>query len=123
MIRAAITAADIHADLHVVRDGEQTVRLFDEADSDDAAPFPTLVILDINLPRKQGSEVLQHIRKSRRCGTASVLVVSTSNSAEDRERMMKLGANAYFHKPSQYADFMKMGDVVKGLWSSGSQQD
>jgi chemotaxis family two-component system response regulator Rcp1 len=120
LIRAAIAGANIHADLHVVKDGEQAVRFLDEADGDDAAPSPALVILDINLPRKHGGEVLQHMRKSRRSFAALVIAVSTSDSAKDREEMTKLGANSYFHKPSEYADFMKLGNIVKELLSTGS---
>jgi DNA-binding response OmpR family regulator len=121
LIRAALDGANIQADLHIVKDGEQAVQFFDEADSDDKAPSPALVILDINLPRKQGGEVLQHLRKSRRSGAALVIAVSTSDSAKDREAMTNLGANRYFRKPSGYADFLKLGYIVKELLSSGSQ--
>ncbi len=115
LIRAAIQAANIKAELYVARDGEQAVRFFDHADRDDSAPCPVLVILDINLPRKQGGEVLQHIRRSRRCGDGLVIAISTSDSARDREDMTKLGANGYFHKPSDYGEFMKLGGMVTEL--------
>jgi chemotaxis family two-component system response regulator Rcp1 len=115
LIRAAINAANIRADVRIVRDGEQAVTFFDEADGDDAAPSAVLVILDINLPKKHGGEVLQHLRKSRRSCTALVIVVSSSDSAQDREHMKKLGANGYFHKPSEFKDFMKLGDMIKEL--------
>lgn len=118
LIRAAIAAANVPADLHVVKDGEQAIRFFDQADGDAAIPCPALVILDINLPRKQGGEVLEHMRKSGRCRHALVLVVSTSQSARDREDMSRLGANGYFRKPSEYADFMKLGEMVKELLGS-----
>jgi two-component system, chemotaxis family, response regulator Rcp1 len=123
LIRSAIQAANIEADLHVLKDGEQAVRFFDQADGDDAAPCPVLVILDINLPRKHGGEVLQHIRKSRRCGGGLVIAISTSDSARDREDMTKLGANGYFHKPSDYREFMKLGDMARELLNAdGSWQ-
>ena len=121
LIRAAIQAADIHAGLHVVTDGEQAIRFFVEADGGHAAPCPGLVILDINLPKKQGGQVLEHMRQSRRCGNALVIAVSTSESARDREDMAKLGANGYFRKPSGYADFMKLGDMIKELLYSRSR--
>lgn len=120
LIREALKSANLSADLDVVKDGEQAVRFFDDADSHDAASSPVLVILDINLPKKQGDEVLQHLRKSRRCGNALVLVVSTSASRRDQENMANLGANGYFHKPSDYAEFMKLGEIVKQLLNSGS---
>ena len=98
----------------MVRDGEQAVRFIDEADTEQVPP-PTLVVLDINLPRKQGGEVLQHMRKSRTCGEALVIAVSTSESPRDREDMTRLGAKGYFHKPSEYSDFMKLGDLIREL--------
>ncbi len=116
----AIIAANIQAELHVVKDGEQAVRFFDEADRHDAAPSPNLVILDINLPKKQGGEVLRHMRKSRRCANALVIAVSTSDSPLDREEMANLGANRYFHKPSQYAEYMKLGYMIKELLTGGA---
>jgi CheY-like chemotaxis protein len=117
LIREAIQAAKIEADLHVVKDGEQAVRFFDRADHDDAAPCPVLVILDINLPRKHGGEVLQHMRKSPKCGGGLVIAISTSDSARDRQEMATLGANGYFRKPSSYVEFMKLGDIVVELLS------
>ena len=111
----AIKAKKLPIALHFVRDWEQAVRYFDEADGDVSAPCPTLVILDIKLPKKQGSEVLKHMRRSRRCANALVIAVSTSDSARDREQMTELGVNGYFRKPSEYAAFMKLGDLVKGL--------
>jgi CheY-like chemotaxis protein len=115
LIRAALETPNIQADLYIAKDGEQAIRFFDDADSDDAAPCPSLIILDINLPRKQGGEVLQHMRQSRRCSGALVIAASTSDSMQDREAMRKLGVNAYFRKPSDYAAFMKLGDVVLEL--------
>lgn len=115
LIRTAIQTADIPAHLHVVRDGEQALKFFEEADQDAERPCPSLVILDINLPKKQGGEVLEQMRKSGRCCKALVIAVSTSDSPADRLNMLRLGANGYFHKPSEYKDFMKLGDVIKGL--------
>jgi CheY-like chemotaxis protein len=121
LIRAAIDVAKIDAEFHIARDGERAIRFFDEADGDDGAPVPVLVILDINLPKKNGGEVLRHMRKSRKCGNALVMVVSTSDSARDREEMGKLGANGYFRKPSVWADFMKLGDMIRELLTMGSR--
>lgn len=101
----------------MVKDGEQAIRFFDDLDGQDAASSPVLVILDINLPRKHGGEVLEYMRKSRRCCNALVIAVSTSDCKQDRENMARLGANEYFHKPSDYLEFMKLGDIVKALLS------
>jgi chemotaxis family two-component system response regulator Rcp1 len=117
LIQEAIAATRLSLRLHVAKDGEQAIRLFDRADAQTDMPCPALVILDINLPKKQGGDVLKHMRLSRRCADALVIVVSTSDSAQDREQMRNLGANGYFHKPSAYDEFMKLGDLVKTLLS------
>jgi two-component system, chemotaxis family, response regulator Rcp1 len=115
LIQEAMNSTRLPLTLHIAKDGEEAVRFFDWADSYSDVPCPALVILDINLPKKQGDDVLKHMRQSRKCADALVLVVSSSDSAKDREQMTSLGANGYFRKPSQYDDFMKLGDIVKGL--------
>lgn len=115
LIREAIDNASFPVSVRVVNDGEQAVRFFDLADQDMTIPCPALVILDINLPKKQGAEVLKHMRQSRRCGRALVIVASTSESVGDREQMESLGANRYFRKPSNYEQFMRLGEIVRSL--------
>src|SRR5689334_5794974 len=61
LIEEAIGTTKLPLSLHIVNDGDQAVRFFDRVDADPAAPCPVLVILDINLPKKQGSEVLKHM--------------------------------------------------------------
>jgi DNA-binding response OmpR family regulator len=115
LITEAIREANLPVVLDVARNGEQATMFFDRADSGSDEPCPALMILDINLPRKPGFEVLRHMRRSRRCGSVPVIVVSTSDSEQDRARMNELGADGYFRKPSEYHEFMKLGQLVKGV--------
>jgi CheY-like chemotaxis protein len=115
LIREALTATGLFLSVHLAKDGEQALRFLDEAENSAQAPCPALVVLDINLPKVQGGDVLRHLRELSRCQGTKVLVVSTSDSTHDRNRMMKLGANGYFRKPSQYDEFMKLSDVVTAL--------
>ena len=115
LIRESIQAAHIEADLHIVPDGDKAIRFFERADLDASAPCPVLVILDINLPKKPGREVLQQMRQSPRCADAAVLVVTSSDSEKDRDEMGRFGVKGYFRKPSDYDRFMKLGDLVKEL--------
>jgi chemotaxis family two-component system response regulator Rcp1 len=115
LVREAIRAAGLHAIIDTVQDGEQATRFLDEADLDSSKPCPDVVILDINLPKKRGGEVLQHIRRSRRYYAVPVIVVSTSDFAKDREDVMNRGARCYFHKPSEYDEFLKLGVVIRSV--------
>jgi DNA-binding response OmpR family regulator len=120
LIRESVNAANIDADMHIVPDGENAIRFFERADRDPAAPCPDLVILDINLPKRSGRDVVRQMRNSRRCANTVVVVVTSSDSERDRDEMGKLGVRAYFRKPSDYASFMKLGELVKGLLEEGA---
>jgi chemotaxis family two-component system response regulator Rcp1 len=119
LIQRAIESTDLPIDFHIVRDGQRAVQFFDRAEADPTMPCPDLVILDVNLPKKQGGDVLKHMRSLSRCAQARVIVVSTSDSESDRELMRQLGADGYFAKPSEFDEFMKLGDLVKGVLSRG----
>jgi len=114
LLREALEAAGIPADLQVFSDGEKAIEYVDEIEND-SAPCPALVILDLNLPRRTGAEVLEHLRRSQRCHAARVLIVTSSDSEKDRAKTASLGANGYFRKPSSYDAFLKVGDVVKKM--------
>ena len=91
------------------------MKFFEQADADATAPCPDLVLLDINMPRYKGGDILRRLRASSRCKNALVLVVTSSNSSRDREEMDALGANGYFRKPSEFSEFMALGRIVRDL--------
>jgi len=113
LIRAAIRTAGVDATIQVVRDGEAATDVFDHADADATQPCPSLLILDLNLPKKRGPQVLAHLRRSKRCNSIAVIVVSSTGSLLERQNILDLGANVFFQKVSQLKEFMKLGDVVK----------
>ena len=121
LIREAIEFAQIPAELHVVSDGEEAIRFIDRADSDTSAPCPALVLLDLNLPRKTGVEVLRHLRRSNKCAKASVIIVSSSDAAADRTATADLGANEYFRKPSSFGAYLALGEVVRRVLDAAGQ--
>jgi two-component system, chemotaxis family, response regulator Rcp1 len=105
----------VDADFHIMHDGEKAIYFFEQVDRDPSALVADIVILDINLPKKTGSQVLQQMRQSARSANAVVVVVTSSDSERDREKMNKLGVAAYFCKPSGYQKFMKLGELAKTL--------
>ncbi len=115
LIRQALKTSGIDAQIHVADDGEKAVRFFEQADDDPAAPSPDLILLDINMPRYKGGEILRRLRASARCKDALVVVVTSSDSHRDREDMDSFGADGYFRKPSEFSEFMKLGRLVRDL--------
>jgi CheY-like chemotaxis protein len=118
LIREAIDLFGINADIDVLRDGHAATKYFAAADIDESAPCPDLILLDLNLPKASGDEVLKHQRASQRCRYAKVLIVSSADAPSDRATVERLAVAAYFKKPSVYAEFMKLGLIVKELLSS-----
>ena len=118
LVRESIAQARIAAEFQEVSDGEKAINFLSQLEDDASLPCPDLIILDINLPRKPGRAVLAHLRKCARSGSIPVLIVTSSNSDRDREEMESLGTRAYFRKPSEYDEFMKLGDLVGSLLTS-----
>jgi CheY-like chemotaxis protein len=115
LIREALKKSGIEAQIYVANDGEQTIRFLDQAGADSSAACPDLILLDINMPRYKGGAILRHLRSNSRCASCLVLIVTSSNSDQDREEMEALGANGYFRKPSDFSEFMKLGQLVSEL--------
>jgi chemotaxis family two-component system response regulator Rcp1 len=116
LIREAISAAGVNATLRVVTDGEQALQFLRNA-SDGGESCPDLILLDLNIPKKDGTEVLRQLRGNGVCKDALVLVVTSSDSMRDRESVNALGISGYFRKPSVFVEFMELGAIVKSLLS------
>jgi len=114
IVREAIRLENLPLDIHVASDGEQAIQFIARADADPQAPRPHLLLLDLNLPRRDGFEVLQRLRASERCRDIPVLVMTSSNSPKDLNQAAALGAG-YFRKPPSYDEFMQLGAVLKQL--------
>jgi CheY-like chemotaxis protein len=115
LIRDAIKSAGIVAEIYVVQDGQEAIHFLDRAENSPAQPCPDLVLLDLNIPRRDGTEVLRQLRQNKICRNSRVLVVTSSDSSRDREAVNALGIDGYFRKPSAYAEFLKLGPIVKSL--------
>jgi CheY-like chemotaxis protein len=115
MVQEALAEYQCPAILHVVEDGEEAIRFIDAADQDEEGPCLALILLDLNLPKRSGTEVLAHIRGSQRCVHTKVLIITSSDSPGDREETRRLGANEYFLKPPSYGDFLKVGEIIRNM--------
>jgi CheY-like chemotaxis protein len=94
--------------LHVVSDGEEAMDFLYRRGAHGKAPSPDLVLLDLNLPRKDGMEVLAEVKADPRLRTIPVVVLTTSEAEEDILRSYKLHANAYVSKPVDFNQFIRV---------------
>jgi CheY-like chemotaxis protein len=112
MIREALDENGLGHELHVCSDGEDALRFVRRETPHEDAPRPDLVLLDLNLPRRDGREVLADIKADEGLRTIPVVVLTTSEAEEDVLRSYALHANAYVTKP---VDFDRFIDVVRQI--------
>ncbi|GAA0987762.1 response regulator [Acrocarpospora macrocephala] len=94
--------------LHVVSDGEQAMAFLRRQGDYTDVPRPDLVLLDLNLPRKDGREVLEEIKDDPELRAIPVVVLTTSEAEEDILRSYRLHANAYVSKPVDFDQFIRV---------------
>jgi CheY-like chemotaxis protein len=112
LIREAFEFNKVRNALHTVSDGVEALDFLHRRGSYTGAPRPDLVLLDLNLPRKDGREVLEEIKADRDLRTIPVVVLTTSEAEEDILRSYDLHANAYVTKP---VDFDRFIEVVRHI--------
>ena len=115
LVRKALKAQGLEVDLQVFEDGETAITFVQQLDGDDTLDCPSLVLLDVNLPRADGFEVLQCLRSSMKCGTIPVIVMTSSAALADRTTATALRADAYFQKPPSYDAFLKLGALAQHM--------
>jgi CheY-like chemotaxis protein len=114
LIRESLNEHGIPFQLNVVRDGEAAITMIEEMEGG-ASRCPDLVILDLNLPRRSGYEVLQRIRSGKKCGSVPVVILTSSQTLEERDRALALGANRFLTKPPLFEDFISLGAIFRDL--------
>ena len=115
LVREALRQSGLDFDLQVLDDGEQGVDLVDTMDRDATVPCPHLFLLDLNLPKKSGSQILERVRRSPACGRVPVVILTSSDSQKDKTEAATLKATGYFRKPSRLDEFMQLGPYIRDL--------
>ena len=110
LIKEAFEFNKVHNALHTVSDGVEALDFLYRRNGHEDAPRPDLVLLDLNLPRKDGREVLEEVKADKDLRTIPIVVLTTSEAEEDILRSYDLHANAYVTKP---VDFERFIEVVR----------
>ncbi|MFQ5597282.1 MAG: response regulator [Nitrospiria bacterium] len=117
--RRAFSKGRLNIEIKVVRDGEEALDYlyrrgrFQEYAS---SPRPGLILLDLNLPKIAGMDVLQQIKADRDLRSIPVIVMTVSLREEDIVRSYDLGANTYIHKPVEFEHFMQVVSAIQEYW-------
>ena len=118
MTREALSGAKVLHNLHVIDNGESAVAFVKRQGQYADAPRPDLILLDLNLPRLDGREVLALIKADESLRQIPVVILTTSDAEEDIARSYDLHANAYVTKPVDFEAFMRIVRQVDDFFLS-----
>lgn len=118
LTREALKEVRVKARLHVVHDGVEALDFMRRAGKYASAPRPHLVLLDLNLPRKNGRQVLAEIKRDTALRRIPVVVLTTSSADEDIAACYQLRANCYVTKPVDLDQFLAVVRNVEVFWLS-----
>jgi CheY-like chemotaxis protein len=116
LTREALTANKIRNTLHVVADGVQALAFLRKQGKHANAPRPNLILLDLNLPKKDGREVLAEIKGDGNLRRIPVVVLTTSGAEEDILKAYDLNANCYVTKPVNFDSFIQVVKSIESFW-------
>jgi len=118
LTREAFKDAKVHINLHVASDGADAMALLERQGEHANAPRPDLILLDLNLPKKDGREVLAELKESPALKCIPVVILTTSASEADIQGSYQRHANCYITKPVDLEGFLKVVRSIDNFWLS-----
>jgi CheY-like chemotaxis protein len=115
LIRWVLDAHRLPYALQVIDNGDHALNYVNQLAQQERLRSPTIMLLDLNLPQRDGREILQRVRSIPHGSDVRVVVVTSSNNPTDQRETLALGADAYFVKPYHLNDFMPLGHLIKQL--------
>ena len=106
----------VHSDLSVVTDGVEALAFLQQKGKYVNAPRPNLILLDLNLPKKNGCEVLMEIKADPDLKSIPVVILTTSNASQDIRKTYDLHANCYIKKPVDLEQFFTVIRSIENFW-------
>ena len=115
LVKQALKEHQIKHELHVAQDGAEALEFVTRIGQPGGPPCPDVLLLDLNLPEAGGPEILTEFRRHPDCEQIPAIIVTSSNSPRDRSRMAELHISHYFCKPSDFTEFMRLGEVIRDV--------
>lgn len=118
LTQEAFKETNVRSTLHVVRDGAEAMEFLRRNGRFANAPRPDMILLDLNLPKKDGRQVLAEIKNSPEFKSIPIVILTTSNAAEDIQHTYNHHANCYITKPADLDQFMDVVKQIELFWLS-----
>jgi len=116
LTKEALHEGKVYSNLHWAKDGVEALEFLRRGGAHRAAPRPDIILLDLNLPKKDGREVLSSIKSDPELLQIPVVVLTTSSAEEDVFRSYKLHANCYVTKPVDLEKFLQVVKSIDNFW-------
>lgn len=116
LAQEAFQECDIRNDVIIAHDGEQALHVLRHPELDSGGTSPDLILLDLNLPKKDGRSVLKEIKNDSALKHIPVVVLTTSTADDDVIQAYELHANCYIVKPFELAEFMQVVQQIESFW-------
>jgi CheY-like chemotaxis protein len=116
LTKEALKDAKVLNEIYVAKDGIEAMEFLNKKGSFTKAPTPDLILLDLNLPRKDGREVLAEVKKDPKLKHIPVVILTTSKADEDIIKTYNLHANAYITKPVDLNRFVEIMHALEEFW-------
>lgn len=123
LIREALKNSSLEFDLQIADNGEKALDYLYRRASFAAAGRPDLIVLDLNLPRINGLEVLRDIKSVPELSTIPVIVLTTSKNEADATLCRELGASNFLSKPPSFEEFLEIGKLIEQFWMTRTRLD
>ncbi|MBF0318224.1 MAG: response regulator [Nitrospirae bacterium] len=116
LMKEGLLNAKVAVNISVALNGEDAMSYLKKEGKYSGAPTPDLIFLDLNLPKKDGREVLKEVKSEKGLRHIPVIVVTTSDAEQDILRSYDLGANSYVTKPVGFGEFVKVVNTIEDFW-------
>lgn len=116
LAKEALREAQLAVELHIVNDGQEAMDFMRQGSGFDRAPEPDLVLLDLNLPRKSGREVLMEAKRDPELRHLPIVILSTSTSEDDISEAYDNHANCYVTKPDDLEKLVAVVRAIEAFW-------
>lgn len=116
LIMEAFKDCKISNRFHIASDGDEALNFLYNRGDHKVSPKPDLILLDINLPKRNGFDILEEIKQDDSLKSIPVIVLTTSNSDEHIKRSYKLNANCYVNKPLDFEKFLEVVKTIESFW-------
>ena len=116
LTKKALEEGKLANNLHVATDGVDALQFLRQEGEYDDTPRPDLILLDLNMPRKGGEEVLEELKDDEDLRRIPVVVLTSSESEEDIAKSYELNANAYLTKPVDFDGFVEIVNRMEDFW-------